>query len=128
MTIVGSSAIYIPMYSRPAAEQSTKPGGSLSVPDRKELFSRLLQFVSTRSGWITSVPGAKTVTLEVLLGSGLPDELRDKGYTVEEDGEGTRLIPHAIVEAVVTEGSTKPAYRTTHAGIVAVDRFKFNLP
>jgi hypothetical protein len=126
--MTGSSDNYIPIYSRPVTEQSTRPTRSLTLPDRKELFGRVLQFVSARSGWITSVPGAKTVTLEVLPGSSLPDELRGKGYTVEENGEGTRLIPHAIVEAVVTEGSTRPAYRTTHAGIVAVDRFTFTLP
>jgi len=38
------------------------------------------------------------------------------------------LIPHAITEVVVTEGSTRVAYLTTHAGIVSVDRFKFSLP
>jgi hypothetical protein len=84
--------------------------------------------VSARSGWITSTPGAKLVALEVLHGSSLPDELREKGYTVEADGKGERLIPHAVTESVITVGSSRPTYVTTHAGIVAVDRFKFSLP
>ena len=47
---------------------------------------------------------------------------------VEPEGEGTRIIPHAITEDVITEGSTRPVFRTTHAGIVALERFKFSLP
>jgi hypothetical protein len=43
---------------------------------------------------------------------------------VEPDGEGTRIISHAITEDVITEGSTKVAFRT----IVAVQRFRFDLP
>jgi hypothetical protein len=37
---------------------------------------------------------------------------------------GERLIRHAITEDVITEGSTKVAFRT----IVAVQRFRFDLP
>jgi hypothetical protein len=128
MIISSSPNIYIPMYSRPANEQSAKPAGSLSLPDRKALFEGINKFVSARSGWLTSIPGARTVTLETLPGSALPDELRSKGYTIEADGEGTRLIPHAITESVITEGSSRPTYVTTHVGIVSVDRFKFSLP
>jgi hypothetical protein len=126
--MIGSSGVYIPLYSRPVTEQSTKPTGSLSLPDRKDLFDRLNKFVTARSGWLTSVPGAKTVALDVLPFSTLPEQLTEKGYQLELEGNGTRLIPHAIVEAVVTEGSTRPAYRVTHAGIVTVDRYSFKLP
>jgi hypothetical protein len=125
--MIGSSGVYIPMYSRPVTEQSTKPTRSLSLPDRKDLFDRINTFVTARSGWLTSVPGAKTVTLDVLPFSTLPEQLTEKGYQLELEGNGTRLIPHAITEAVITEGSSRPAFRTTHAGIVAVDRFKFTL-
>jgi hypothetical protein len=124
----GSSSNYIPMYSRTGTEASTKPTRSLSLPDRKDLFDRINTFVTARSGWLTSVPGAETVALEVLPFSTLPEQLTEKGYALEADGNGTRLIPHAITEAVITEGSTKPAYRVTHAGIVAVDRYRFTLP
>ena len=48
------------------------------------------------------------------------------GHDVQPDGEGERVIPHAISENVITEG--KVAFRTTHAGIVGVERFRFSLP
>jgi hypothetical protein len=124
----GSSDNYIPMYSRTGTEPSTKPTRSLSLPDRKDLFDRINTFVSARSGWLTSIPGARTVALDVLPFSTLPEQLTEKGYQLELEGNGTRVIPHAITEAVVAEGSTKPAYRVTHAGIVAVDRYRFSLP
>jgi phage terminase large subunit-like protein len=41
--------------------------------------------------------------MKVLPGSTRPDELRGLGYAVEADGEGERLIPHAITEDVITE-------------------------
>jgi hypothetical protein len=126
MTITGSSANYIPMYSR-HPDEGTKPTRSLSLTDRKDLFDRINKFVTARSGWITSTPGAKTVCLDVLTFSTLPEQLREKGYVLENDGIGERLIPHAITETVLVEGSTMLAYRTTHAGVVAVDRFKFSL-
>lgn len=61
------------------------------------------------------------------------------GYNVEADGEGQRLIPHAILQAFaigrcgelvpLTPGSTaKVTTIMTHAGIVTVERFKFALP
>jgi hypothetical protein len=127
--MIGSSSSdnYIPMYSRTVAEASTRPTRSLSLPDRKDLFDRINKFVTARSGWLTSVPGAKTVTLDVLPFSTLPEQLIEKGYVLENDGNGERLIPHAITETVLVEGSTMLAYRTTHAGVVAVDRFKFSL-
>jgi hypothetical protein len=66
--------------------------------------------------------------MECLAGSTLPAELRKRfDYILVPDGEGTRIIPHAITEDVITEGSTRPAFRTTHAGIVTVKRFSFLL-
>jgi hypothetical protein len=35
------------------------------VKDRKLLFAGLLDFVRARRGWLTSVPGAREVTLEL---------------------------------------------------------------
>jgi hypothetical protein len=99
------------------------------VKNRKELFAEVNEFVRARNGWITSIPGAEEVMMECLPGSTLPRELGQRfDYTIEPDGEGTRIIPHAITEDVITEGSPKVAYRTTHAGFVAVDRYRFNLP
>jgi len=61
------------------------------------------------------------------------------GYVVTEIGETQRILPSAIVETFVAgaggelvpmvEGSTKPIASTvTHAGIVKVLRFAFDMP
>jgi hypothetical protein len=62
-----------------------------------------------------------------LPGSILPEELRKLGYDLSEIGEGQRILPTAITEMVITEGSTVPI-RATHAGIVSVRRRAFSLP
>jgi hypothetical protein len=78
---------------------------------------------------ITSIPGAPEVTIETLPGSTLPDELRAAGHDVQpaDPAEGQRILPTAITEMVVTEGSTVPI-RMTHAGIVRVERYGFMMP
>ena len=118
---------YVPQYSR-AGVYSDKRAAPTTVAERKGRFAGLLDFVGKRGGWPTSVAGEEVVRMECLPGSTLPDDLRGKGYKVEPDGEGTRLIPNAVVETILVEGSTRPTRRVTHAGIVPVDRFKFNLP
>jgi len=52
------------------------------------------------------------------------------GHDVQPDGEGQRVIPHAISENVITEGKVafRTTHATTHAGIVGVERFRFSLP
>jgi hypothetical protein len=97
-----------------------------AVDSRKAQFDRLNAIVIAGGGWITSIPGAIEVSVEVLPGSGLPDELRQLGYELEPDGEGQRILPAAITEGVITEGSTVPV-RVTHPGIVKVERYSFNL-
>lgn len=89
-------------------------------------FDKLNAFVNSRNGWITSIPGAAEVSIECLPGSELPDELRERGYELEESGEGQRILPAGIVETFITEGSTVPR-TVTHAGIVRVLRFGFSL-
>jgi hypothetical protein len=91
-----------------------------------ETFGDLNEYVTSRSGWITSAPGAVEVTMQCLLDSTLPDELRARGYDLVEDGETERILPHSITEMVITEGSTVPI-RVTHAGIVKVRRYDFDL-
>jgi hypothetical protein len=109
------------------------------VVSRKELFAGLNEFVTKRSGWLTSVPGERDVTMETLEGSGLPDAIRALGYDVTATGEGQRILANAIVEKFTTradgefeplvEGSTKPIASTvTHAGIVKVKRYSFEIP
>jgi hypothetical protein len=79
------------------------------------------------------------VEVECLPDSTLPNDLRALGYDVIAAGDGERVLPHQIVERFVrrtdgeleplTEGSTKTIAETrTHAGIVRVKRFGFNMP
>jgi hypothetical protein len=59
-------------------------------------------------------------------GSTLPGELHRLGYALEQVGEGQRILPFAIIEKVITEGSTVPI-RVTHAGITKVERYSFSM-
>jgi hypothetical protein len=68
------------------------------VNDRKSRFEDLNDFVTSRNGWITSVPGDVSVTIECLPGSSLPVELRAQGYDPVATGDGERIVPTAIIE------------------------------
>ena len=46
-------------------------------------------------GWITSVPGERTITFECLPGSSLPNTLADLGYDLRPEPDGERVLPHA---------------------------------
>jgi hypothetical protein len=74
-----------------------------------------------------------------LLGSTLPNELRNAGNDVREIGESERIPPHAMMKKMtltssgtfeeMTPGSMKPvAEIRTHAGIARVLRYHFTLP
>jgi len=94
--------------------------------EKLERFAELNRYVTAAGGWVVSPPGSE-IRLEVLPGSTLPADLRKQGYKVEPDGEGERIIPNAITEAVITQGSSKTVFVTTHAGIVSVERYRFKL-
>jgi hypothetical protein len=94
--------------------------------DLKQEFAKILRFVQSRNGFVTSVSGADTVSVETLPGSPLPDELRELGYRLQPDGEGERILPAAITEFVLLEGSTVPVVMR-HAGITRVERYRFSL-
>lgn len=120
-----SSAFYRPYGPRnPAAEA------------RLERFKELNRWIMARGGWVTSLPGAPRVTIEVLPGSPLAADLRGAGYDVRSDGDGERILPAAIIEklALSSSGALVPlsagstlsvASTVTHAGICRVNRFSF---
>jgi hypothetical protein len=107
----------------PTSSDNYLPG---EIETRKDRFDKLLKFVTARHGWITSVAGAEEIAVECLPTSALPDELFDAGYDLEPAGEGERILPTAIVETFITEGSTVPR-RVMHAGITKVKRYTFLL-
>lgn len=96
------------------------------IKTRKDRFDTLNRYCADRNGWITSIPGAPVIALECLEGAALPDELRELGYVLSDAGAGQRILPHAIVADVITEGSTVPI-RVQHAGIVTVRRYSFSI-
>jgi hypothetical protein len=111
-----------------------KPG----VQDRKTRFWVLNEFVRSRNGWITSVPGDVEVTIECLPGSSLPVELQAQGYDPVATGDGERIVATAITERFcigadgvlepLTSGSTRPVAQTVmHAGICKVHRYALSM-
>jgi hypothetical protein len=103
------------------------------------IAAALNDFVTSRHGWITSIPGDTEVTMECLPGSTLPDDLRGLGHQVHEAGEGERILAAAIVERFtrraggelepLVEGATEPIAETRrHAGIAKVIRYTFGMP
>lgn len=106
-----------------------KPGRQhdKAIDERKARFDGLVQFITNRNGFVTSIPGAAVVTFECLPLSTLPDELRELDYDVEAMGESQRILPHAIVEHVLVEGSSGVRQPVTHAGIARVLRYSFGL-
>jgi hypothetical protein len=106
--------------------------------DQGKKFRDLNEFISSRHGWITSIPGAVAVTVQCLPGSTLPDDLRGLGHQISEAGEGERILATAITERFtrradgelepVTEGSTRPVTRrVTHAGIATVIQYDLRM-
>lgn len=91
------------------------------------------------TGWVTSIPGSDVVRFDCLPRSDLPDELRELGLKVERDDPPTseRIVSGAIIETAMrggdgelvplTEGSSLPVVRIEHAGICAVERWRFGL-
>ena len=109
------------------------------IDDRKERFASLNSFVRERGGWLTSVPGAATVTMACLPDSPIPDRLRDLGYVVEQIGVSESILPFSVTERFtrgpggelrhITPGSTEAVVETRHhAGITKVLQFEFDIP
>jgi hypothetical protein len=109
------------------------------LEDRKQTFAALNDFVSARQGWLTSVPGDIDIRLEAVPDATLPVALRGLGYIVEPIGRTQRILPHAIIESLVTtssgalaaatEGSTRPVTtRITHAGLATVIQYSLSTP
>jgi hypothetical protein len=109
------------------------------IVEAKEKFAAILAHVVERGGWLVSVPGDPEMRLQVLPGSALPDQLRKLGYIVVPTGTTSRILPHAVRQAMTmsssgaliaaTEGSTKPvALHVTNAGIATVEQYDLRMP
>jgi hypothetical protein len=71
-------------------------------------------------------------------GSPWPAEQRERGYPLESDGVGTRIIGHGVRGVVhvnrdgslapLVEGSTAPTRTIDHDGIITVIKYRFRAP
>jgi hypothetical protein len=109
------------------------------VADRKAMFAALNDFATSRQGFVISVPGDTDVTVEVLPDSALPAELIALGYDLHEAEPGERILASAIIERFSrrADGELEPttpdstaavAEVRSHAGVVRVKRFTFEMP
>jgi hypothetical protein len=64
-----------------------------SAPQRQALTKAINEFVTEAGAWIVSPIGSKTMRVECPMGSTLPQQFRDLGYTVSDRGVTTRIIP-----------------------------------
>jgi hypothetical protein len=127
---------YIPTW-RPADDRPD--ARRKAVRDRKARFEALNAWINHRGGaWLTSIPGDFEVMMECLPSSNVPQRLGDLCYQLRPEGEGERILPHAIVERFcrngdgtlvpITEGSTlSVVHRVTHAGIVETRKWSFSI-
>jgi hypothetical protein len=129
----GSSNIYFPGA---ALREALRRRG---IEGRKQEFAELNELArACGDGWLVSVAGDVEVRVECLPSSDLPQRLQRAGYELRPDGQGQRILAHAIVERFgrgadgvlvpITQGSTLPVVsKRTHAGIVGVQRYSFLL-
>jgi hypothetical protein len=111
-----------------------------TIDERKKRFAGLNDFISTRGGWVTSVPAAPDpLRFEVLPGSPLPEQLTELGWVVRKSGTSQRILPHAISQRLTVrpdgtlgpliEGSSAPpALVVTNAGIAVVEQYDLRMP
>ena len=68
-----------------------------AIRARKDLFETLAKFVNAHGGFITSVPGARDVRIEVPKDSDLAARLQTLGWPVFQCGASTRVTGQGIV-------------------------------
>jgi hypothetical protein len=122
-----------PQFARPRDDRPPTDERQKRIDDRKEKFEALNIFVTRHGGWVTSVPGAMDVTIEVPETSELPGKLRDLGYLPVEIGRRERMVPNATTEefyssAIIDGERVNVKSRTVaHAGFVPVVMYAFEL-
>jgi hypothetical protein len=87
---------------------------------------------------VITTPASNPCIIECLPTNGWPDELRERGYPLEEIDGGSRILAHAVVEhftknadrslSLVTGPTSQPTLPVTHAGICKTRRYSFRAP
>ena len=88
---------------RSSSSDSYRPKGArdLAVDTRLRRFAEMNSWIMARGGWVTSIPGAITLTFDVRAGSPVVAELRDAGYDVNaEECPGQRILPNGSISTV----------------------------
>jgi hypothetical protein len=115
-----------------AIDQQTANTGGAHLPEGDLLVGGSPTSTPASASAASSVPGARELRFDALVGSPLPAQFTAMGYIVEKTGTSERILAHEVAQrfetsssgALVpaTEGSTKPVTVTvTNAGIAAVD-------
>jgi hypothetical protein len=91
------------------------------------------------NAWILTTVGSDRTICELLPTSGFADILRERGYPLQDEPPGERILPFAVATPMtlsssgamvpVTEGSTRPITLTHYgAGPARTVRFSFKTP
>jgi hypothetical protein len=111
-------------HSRQQSEHKKKP-------TKHELFEAVELLCRSLGGWVISVPGLRTITIECLSSSPIPTVLGDMGFVLHLMGGGSRLIPGGHVEHVVDHAprivGRPQSYDVLHPGHVATLLFGLTL-
>jgi len=70
---------------------------------RRDLWRALNSFVQENGAWVTSVPGAKIMRIEISEHSSLADRLRELGYLPIDCGMSTRITASGFAAVSVIE-------------------------
>ena len=128
----GGRPDYVPEAAREGPAKQRQ-----QIMDRKERFEELNKLaIKSGDSWLVSVPGDFEVRVEALPTSTFPQRLRDLDYRLRDEGQGERILAHAIVERFargadgalvpITVGSTSAiVHRVMHAGIVKTRQWSF---
>jgi hypothetical protein len=91
---------------------------------RQRLRDALTTFIQGAGGWVTSVPGAKNLRVEIRQGSSLPAKLIELGYHPRLCGAGTRL--GGVTETTNDRRTAAPIIRQID-GFIATDIIEIEL-
>jgi hypothetical protein len=86
---------------------------------QRRLWDRLNEFIREGGGWIISPPTTGQIRLETVIGSTLPNDLKDAGYNIHHLGTHERLMPVNNANTAVTG---------QQVGVGVVNVWQFDLP
>jgi hypothetical protein len=106
---------------------------------RADWFTGFNREAMAREAWIISSPGASEIIIETLPGNPWIDELTGRGFSLQWEGNGQRIVSHYYSEPMtlsssgammpLTPGSTREVTMVRREpGIARTERFSFRAP